>query len=269
MTTKKKIEAVKTIDIPSLSHLQPEGWVDIVPVFEYYTNSPFCFPVKATIDNKIVGVGVTIIHNDVAWLAHIIVDSDYRRQGIGLHITQTIIKIAVENNCSTIYLIATELGELVYRKVGFTTETEYLFHTNVTKKDWMISDSIRRYKDKYKEQIRALDKAVSGEDRMMHLEEHLENCLIYCDNDNVEGYYMPTLGEGLIIAGTETAGIELLKLHLKDNDRVVIPQENHTARKFLKEIGVGEIKAIKRMRLGKERDVQFSNFYNRIGGNVG
>ncbi|HCO67248.1 MAG TPA: hypothetical protein DIT04_05760 [Dysgonomonas sp.] len=264
-----KIETIKTIDIPSLSHLQPEGWVDIIPVFEYYSKSPFCFPIKVTVEDKIIGLGCIVIHHDVAWLAHIIVDSAYRCNGIGQKITRALIENAEQNDCTTMYLIATELGEFVYRKVGFVTETEYLFHTNVVKRDWVISDSIRQYEEKYMEQVRVLDKAVSGEDRMMHLEEHLENCLVYYKNDTVEGYYMPTFGEGLIIAGTETAGIELLKLHLKDNDRVVIPQENHTARKFLEETGEGEIKAIKRMRLGKEREVQFSNIYNRIGGNVG
>lgn len=264
-----KIEAIKTIDIPPLSHLQPEGWPDIIPVFDFYTKSSFCFPIKVTINNKIAGIGVTIIHNDVAWLAHIIVDSGYRRQGIGLQITQSLVEIVEENNCSTVYLIATELGEPVYKKVGFVTETKYFFHKNVVKKDRMISGSIRQYEDEYNEQIRALDKAVSGEDRMMHLEEYLNNCRIYSHGDVVEGYYMPTLQEGLIIADTETAGIELLKLHLKDNDRVVIPEENHVARKFLEETGVGEVKTVKRMRLGKERNIRFSNIYNRIGGNVG
>ena len=78
-----------------------------------------------------------------------------------------------------------------------------------------------------------------------------------------------TLGEGLIIAETETSGIELLKFYLQHNDRVVIPKENLVAQKFLQEVGFGELKQIKRMRLGVERKVQFSKIYNRIGGNIG
>jgi hypothetical protein len=104
---------------------------------------------------------------------------------------------------------------------------------------------------------------------MKHLEEYLANSLVYLQEDNVEGYYLPTLGEGLIIAETEISGIELLKLHLQHNDRVVIPRENLVAQKFLQEIGFGEVKPIKRMRLGEERKVQFANMYSRIGGNIG
>lgn len=256
-------------DISKLSPLQPEGWVNIIPIFDFYIHSSFCFPIKVTVNDEIIGLGCTIIHNDVAWLAHIIVDPAYRRKGIGQKITQTLVEIAKENNCSIIYLIATVLGEPVYKKVGFETETEYLVYKNITRKDWEISPYIYPYKEEYREQICILDKKTSGEDRLMHLEEHFRNSYIYRNNDMVEGYYMPTLGEGLIIAETETAGIELLKLYLKSNDRVVIPQENHAAGKFLEEIGTSEIIAIKRMRLGKEQKIEFSNIYNRIAGNVG
>lgn len=264
-----EISPVYDYEISKLSYLQPEGWVNIIPVFDFYTTSSFCFPIKATINDKIVGLGCTIVHNDVAWLAHIIVDSAYRRRGIGQKITQTVVDIAQKNHCSTIYLIATELGEPVYKKVGFETETEYLVHNDIASKDWEVSEFIHPYKEQHSEQISIIDKNTSGEDRMMHLEEHLTNSLLYYNNNVVEGYYMPTLGEGLIIANTETAGIELLKLHLKNNDRVVIPQENHIARKFLKETGVGRVIAIKRMRLGKERKMELSNIYSRIAGNIG
>lgn len=265
-----EITAVLKNDVPMLSPLQPEGWVDIRPVFGFYIDSSFCFPIKVVMDQRIVGLGAAIIHNDVAWLAHIIVHPDYRCRGIGLQIVRNLTEITKDNGCSTTYLIATELGEPVYKKVGFITETAYFVYDCIAaQKDQVISDQINRYKDKYREQLQSLDRKISGEDRMMHLEEHLFCGRVYLCNDRMEGYYLPTLGEGLIIAGTDKAGIELLKLHLQHNNRVVIPQENYTAHRFLEETGVGEVKAIKRMRLGEERKVLFANIYNRIGGNVG
>ena len=263
------ITAIDSKEIASLSSLQPEGWTDIVPHFDFYTKSAFCYPVKVTMNNEMVGIGTTIVHNEVAWLAHIIVHPHYRRRGIGKQITQTLVEIAKTKNCSTIYLIATEQGEPVYKKAGFVIETEYLVYNNLAKKDWVISNNIQPYKEKYREQFRILDRNISGEDRMLHLEEHLVNAMVYHTGDILQGYFLPTLGEGLIIASSEIAGIELLKLHLKHNDRVVIPKENKAAQHFLRETGFGEIKVIKRMRLGNERKVQFTNIYNRIGGNVG
>ena len=264
-----EIKPININDISELSPLQPDGWYDIVPHIEFYMKSSFCFPIKAISNNEIAGVGSVIVHDDVAWFAHVIVRSDYRCRGIGLQIVQTLVDIAKENNCSTMYLIATDLGEPVYKKVGFVVETEYLIYKNVVKKEYAISDSIYPYEEKYKEHIIALDRNVSGESRMMHLEEHLANGKIYKQNDELEGYYIPTLGEGLIIANSEIAGIELLKLHLKQSERVVIPKNNNAAQKFLEETGFGEMNVIKRMRLGEERKVQFAKIYNRIGGNVG
>jgi N-acetylglutamate synthase-like GNAT family acetyltransferase len=264
-----EINPMDTNETSFLSHLQPDGWVDIVPCFDFYTKSSFCFPVKVSVNNECVGIGATIIHNEVAWLAHIIVHSDFRHKGIGLQITKSLVKIAKENHCATMYLIATELGEPIYRKIGFITETEYLVYKNITKKDWAVSKNISQFEERHRTHFAIFDREVSGEDRMIHLEEHLINGFVYHQADNVEGYYLPTLGEGLIIAETEISGIELLKVHLRHNDRIVIPKENLVAQKFMQEVGFEEVKSIKRMRLGKERKVQFANLYNRIGGNVG
>lgn len=264
-----EIKPININDLLTLSPLQPEGWFDIIPRFDFYLRSSFCFPIKVIVNNEIAGVGSVVVHNDVAWFAHVIVHSDYRCKGIGLQIVKTLVEIAKENHCLTTYLIATDLGEPVYQKVGFIVETEYLVYKNVTKKEYAISDSIYLYEEKDKGHIIALDRDVSGESRMIHIEEHLAGCRVYKQNDELEGYYIPTLGEGLIIANSEIAGIELLKLHLKQNERVVIPKNNHAAQKFLEETGFGEMNVIKRMRLGEERKVQFAKIYNRIGGNVG
>jgi len=262
------ITAIDTNEI-SLPSLQPDEWPDIVPQFDFYIKSDFCFPVKATINSEIVGIGAVIVHHEVAWLAHIIVHPDYRRRGIGQEITQTLVDIAKTKHCSTIYLIATELGEPVYKKAGFLVETEYLVHKNVTKKEWIISGNVHPYTDNYREQIVALDRDISGENRMVHLEEYFVSGMVYRNGDMIDGYYLPTLGEGLVIAKSEIAGIELLKLHLTHNERVIVPKENSVARKFLQETGFGEVKRIKRMRLGNERKVQFANIYNRISGSIG
>ncbi len=264
------MEIINNDEPPLLSSLQPDGWPDIVPHFDYYTKSPFCFPVKMIVDKEIVGIGAAIIHSDVAWLGHIIVHPDHRRKGIGQLITRTLVDTAWKNSCSTIYLIATELGKPVYLKVGFQPETEYIvYKCTGEKKDFLISGNIQNYNEMYREHFAAFDKTVSGEDRMNQLEEHLTNALMYCNNGVIEGYYLPTLGEGLIIADTGHAGIELLKLKLKHCDKIVVPKENSIARTFLRDIEFEEYKSIKRMRLGKVRPVKFSNIYNRIGGSIG
>ena len=121
-----QIQQFEPIDIKSLPNLQPEDWGNITPAFQFYLTSQFCFPLKVIIDNKMVGVGAAIIHNEIAWLAHIIVHPDYRKKGIGKTISQTLVDNSKSHHCETIYLIATELGAPVYAGIGFETETEYL-----------------------------------------------------------------------------------------------------------------------------------------------
>ena len=75
-----------------IKNLQPEGWSDIIPDFEYYIKSPFCNPIKTKINNKFIGIGTSIIFDKTSWLAQIIVDSNFRRRGIGQQIVQELLK---------------------------------------------------------------------------------------------------------------------------------------------------------------------------------
>lgn len=255
-------------DVNLLGNLQPAGWPDIVPNFRFYTASSFCFPIKIIIDGKIAGIGAAIIHHEIAWLGHIIVHPEYRGKGIGAYITQTLVDMAKQHNCETINLIATDLGAPVYEKAGFTTETEYLFFKDIHIAS-TLSPHVIPYKKEFREQIAEIDYLTSQEERMFFFEEHLARGLVYRSNNMVEGFYLPTLGEGLIIANTPTAGIELLKVHFNTNDKVAFPKDNLYAATFLHERGFKEIRTAKRMILGKPRNVILSNIYNRIAGNIG
>ncbi len=217
-----------------------------------------------------VGTGTSIIHHDVAWLAHIIVHPDHRNQGIGKLITESLVESANSKNCNTLYLLATELGEPVYRKIGFETETEYLFFKGEKPIDSDIHDTcIVPYSSEHEMQMILLDRQVSGEDRMFHLQQHLSNGFVYVVDDTVEGYYLPTMGEGLIIATTSAAGQALMKLRLITKDFVVFPIDNIPATTFIQQHPFTEVRRQKRMRLGKKRNWQSANIYNRIGGNLG
>ncbi|SDL34707.1 Acetyltransferase (GNAT) family protein [Pedobacter sp. ok626] len=265
-----QILALEYEDLNLISDLRPEGWNDIKVNFDFYVQSPFCFPIKVVIDDVIVGLGATIIHNDVAWLGHIIVHPDQRGHGIGRRITESLVDTAKQNNCETIYLIATNLGAPVYEKVGFITDTEYLFFKDINfDKELLISDQVIPYKEDFKEEISIIDKMATGEERMMHLENSLENGFVYMNNHKIEGFYIPALGDGLIVANNPLAGLELLKLRLKSNDKAAFPIDNLFATEFLHDHGFKEYDVVKHMRLGKIRPYKLENIYNRIGGNVG
>jgi len=265
-----EIEPLIFNDINSITELQPDGWEDIIPKMNFYIQSNFCFPIKIIVENEIVGIGATIVHNDTAWLGHIIVHKEKRGKGIGKLITEKLIEISKSKKCKTIHLIATDLGAPVYEKVGFLTETEYLFFKDLKIENPTNNfEHIHKYRKEHKNEISIIDKVNSAEERMCEIENHLEKSFVYYEGNEIEGFYIPTLGEGLIIANNSRAGIGLLKFHLKTNTKVVLPKDNLIGVSFLYENGFKEFKSAKRMTLGKKRNVKLENIYNRIGGNIG
>ena len=264
------IQPLKPDDLPQIPALLPPGWDTAMPAIQFYTTSDFCFPIKVTIDNKIIGTGTAIIHHDVAWLAHILVHPDHRNQGIGQLITESLVVMAHTNSCDTLYLLATELGEPVYRKIGFETETEYLFFKSEKPIDIAIhNECIVKYSSAYEKQIADFDHQVSGEDRMFHLKPHLSSGFVYVIDNIVEGYYLPTMGDGLIIATTSISGQALMSLRLTTKDFSVFPMDNIPATTFIQQLPFSEVRRQKRMRLGTKRNWQPAHIYNRIGGNLG
>jgi len=258
-------------DLNEIRKLQPEGWPDIVPEFEYYIGKRFCYPVKAISDNEIVGIGTLIVFDNTGWLAHIIVDKNYRNRGVGSQITQKLINIGNENSVKTLLLIATELGLPIYKKAGFRIITEYQYFKRIKPwKDFQFSPNIFSNKDSFHSMIFELDEIISGENRRSLLADYLENSLVYIENNSVQGFYMPGLGEGLVLANTTDAGLELIKMKYSKVDKAVLPADNYIAANFLKRNGftLSDTKGT-RMILGKEIDWEPEHVFSRIGGNYG
>ncbi len=255
-------------DVPVLQDLQPEGWDNLTPIFNYYLRSDFCYPLKIVIDNKVIGTGVSIIHDDVAWLAHIIVHKDHRNKGVGQQITQHLIN-SIPTHCKTIYLIATDMGEPVYKKLGFIAEADYAFLNKGSFGTFTSSDNVTPFEAKHEAEILAIDKAASGENRAMHFSGHLQDSFVYVVNDKVEGYYLPAFGNGLIVAINPTAGIEMMKLRSKKSDTFILPKDNKAAVDCLVKNNYNLFRIAKRMRLGAEIPWQPKNIYNRVSGQIG
>ncbi len=257
-------------DLDSLKEFQPEAWTDIVPHNRYFIDSPFCYPLKLTINNKLVGIGTYIMHADTVWLAHIIIHKEYRGHGFGTLITEKLVNSIDHKKFKTIYLIATELGEHVYKKLDFITETEYLFFKDSQlDKNIPISPNIIPFEEKYRIQVIDLDKEVSGEDRENRLKETINSSLLFIKNNELLGCYFPNLGEGMIIARTPEAGIELMKLRLQSKEQTIMPVENNTAMQFLLSNNYKEVRRAKRMLLGERRPWKPTLLFNRVNGQLG
>jgi GNAT superfamily N-acetyltransferase len=256
-------------DLDSLPQIQPYDWNDIRIPISSYLEPDYIFPFKAVIDNVLVGTGTAILHEKTGWLATIVTHSEYRNQGIGKRITEYLLAFLQSQYCEHIYLIATTLGEPVYKKVGFTTESRYDFYKDISLENLSISENISPYQSDYKQAIFELDKPISGEDRSQHLEDFLADSFVYFQNGKIEGFYLPNLGDGLIVANTPEAGIELMKKRFQKFKIASFPQENTAAHDFMESHGYISVMNPTRMHFLKPMPWKPVGLYNRVGGNIG
>lgn len=263
-----KILPFETADLVYVSALQPDGWPDILPNMVFYDSSPLCFPIKVVDGDRMVGLGTTIVHKDTAWLAHIIVHPEYRNGGVGRMITEHL--VGSLKDYPTIYLIATDLGAPVYLKLGFETETEYVFYKDIS--GILLPEGasgLIPYTPDFRKDILLLDQETMGEDRIALLEPHLHDAQIYLEENKLTGVFMPSLGEGLILARTPAAGLAMMQLRFQTKENAAFPVDNLHAHGFLKGLEFPELRRAKRMRLGEKRTIKPELVYSRVGGNLG
>jgi GNAT superfamily N-acetyltransferase len=117
-------------------------------------------------DTKIVGTATTITYeNRFAWIGMVLVDPDYRKQGIGTQLLNKTIEYLDQSRIFTMKLDATPFGKPLYAKLGFVSE--YDIERWVLKRsptDTISSASVRLTPVKL-DQICKLDRELFGADR--------------------------------------------------------------------------------------------------------
>ena len=102
------------------------------------------------------------------------------------------------------------------------------------------------------------------------MKNYLEKSFVYIDDNNIQGFFIPNLGEGPIFALTTDAGKELMRFKYSTIDKATLPDENQAGIEFIKELGFIETNTIgKRMILGSDIEWKPEMIYSRIGGNFG
>ncbi len=267
------IEELTTDDLKFISPLTPDGWYDVTFVYEMHLNQDYFFPIKLVVENELVGVAELVINGKIGWLGNIIVSKKFRNQGFGKKLTERLVEIAKAKNCDSIYLLATPLGKPVYQKLGFHENGKYLFYQKGEKKFPEVkNESIIPFDEKYREEIFALDKEAMGEDRSKVLALHLNESFVYKDlnEDKISGFFIPTLGDGVIICNNTFAGLEFVKKRESfGRERIILPEECTEVIEFLIKNKYTHFREATFMYLGKTKTWNPKMVYSRIGGYLG
>lgn len=266
-----KIKRISLDDIREIGKLQPQDWQDnIVPWFRFYYTHPFCYPVKVIYNGGIIAVGSAIYHLGSAWLGHIIVQKDFRRNGIGYMLTNHLINHLFNKNKTTISLIATEQGKPLYEKLGFESVIQYSYYQGKSIKNYNGNEYIFRATPEDYKAICELDIKAYGEDRTFILKQFIDNAFVFKNKGKIEGYFLRNFGEGSIVAINPLSGIGLLKYKFSIGQfRTVLPSDNKSGIEYLSKYHQRLDELSTRMILGKRLSQNRGMIYGRAGGFIG
>jgi ribosomal protein S18 acetylase RimI-like enzyme len=120
------LRAMTKLDVPAGLRLNKlAGWNQTAADwYRFLDASPAgCFVAEE--DARVRGTAATISYeNRFAWIGMVLVDSEYRKQGIGTQLLKKTIKYLDQRKIPTMKLDATPQGQPLYRKLGFVTENE-------------------------------------------------------------------------------------------------------------------------------------------------
>jgi GNAT superfamily N-acetyltransferase len=264
------IERVVLEDLPEIDRLQPSDWKGVAEHYRYYITHDNCVPLKITVDGSIKALGALIYHQDSAWLAHIIVDPAFRGHGTGSTITQSLIDLVDPDFFSSIFLMSTELGYPIYKKLGFEEDAKQFFY--LPDKQPIVSNrhpNITTIQAEDYPRVFELDYLAYGESRTYRLLQNIETSLVFKNAGLVQGFYMPNLLEGPIVSVLPEAGKALMLERMKQQSIAIIPDTNLEAAGILETCNWKVFRSARRMRLGARRAWNPQLIYNRFSGQIG
>lgn len=268
-----KIRAFEPPDQPVIQSLFPEDWhFDFAGFIRQHGTQPYFRAVTLQAGDQPAGYGNLFLFGSVAWVGNIVVAEKNRRQGLGTRLTRHLVTAGRKAGVETFYLVATELGEPVYRKLGFVTDGEYRFLDPAPENPVYTEPStLRRLAEEDIPRVLEMDSVITGEKRASMLVRHLKEAWVAVDRfEKLRGFFLPALGDGLILANGPDYGVALLKKKIMTRrGRLVIPGSNSIGLDFLLEQGFSFQHKALRMVLGPHLEFKGEYIYSRGTGYCG
>jgi len=160
--------------------------------------------IVATFQDQIVGTVTTIRYQDsFSWVGMVLVDPDFRRQGIGQELLQKALQLLQSEE--TVKLDATPQGREVYLKLNFVDEYPLSRMNRIAAQDLFYPTTARAIQKEDLPRLIEFDRKIFGANRSSLLQwmwEHApEFAFLIEDGSEVKGYVMGRYGHDFIHIG--------------------------------------------------------------------
>jgi GNAT superfamily N-acetyltransferase len=126
LNTMVTLRPMLPVDVdPAADMILSHDWGVRREFLAFATGQAACAPMVADVDGAIVGTGVGTLNGSVGWIGTIFLSPEWRGEGIGRAITQSIIDRLESSGARTFVLVATADGRRLYSKMGFEVQTRY------------------------------------------------------------------------------------------------------------------------------------------------
>jgi GNAT superfamily N-acetyltransferase len=190
-----------------------EGWNQTEKDWKLFIENPQNISLAVEHDKKIIGTTTAINYsNQIAWIGMVLVDKEYRGQGISKLLLENIFEKL--KHCPSIKLDATPAGQNVYKKFDF--KDEYFIARMTTSSVNSVpvehDESIQPAEEKDVEEIIALDTLVFGANRTQLItflvREYPHKAWLLKRNNNITGFVLGRDGNkyhqvGPVVASTD------------------------------------------------------------------
>jgi hypothetical protein len=256
-------------DLPALDALYPAMRARMMARLRWHICTPYAVAIKhAGPSGTVNGLGMAIVHQGTGWLGNCIALPGTGRSIAEAELQEALLAELRDHGCSTVSTVVEEDRVSAWTRMGFVTESRYLCYAGGSCEDPTL-DEVELYEPQHILGVLHLDRKASGEDRRPLVGEHLYVGRIYTEKGRVRGFYLPLLGDGLIIADRPDVGKELLRWHLPHVREIWLPEANAAARAFLEQRGYSLQGCRLRMRLGDALAWQPEVVYGWIGEGLG
>ena len=188
---------MKLSDISSAMKLSnAEGWNQTENDWKLFIEDPENVCMVAECDNQIIGTTTTINYsNQVAWIGMVLVDKEYRGQGISKSLLTNIFKKL--ESCKSVKLDATPEGQKVYKKLDFKEEYLIARMVNTSMNDLLFDDDNNEIlpepiQRKHIQEIIALDEIIFGANRTQLIKflvrEYPDKAVLVKRNNRITGF---------------------------------------------------------------------------------